>query len=51
MKSPLNPVDAADYHAKGITSPDREPPRVLSAKKAAERNKKRFPRKSIILFC
>ncbi|XP_053394060.1 uncharacterized protein LOC123525858 isoform X3 [Mercenaria mercenaria] len=44
MKSARSPVDAADFHAKGITSPNLDPPTVLSARRQAEKNRKHFPR-------
>lgn len=37
----------AEFHAKGITSPEKDPPRVLSARRSAEKNRKKFPRKAI----
>lgn len=40
-------LEMAEFHAKGITSPEKDPPRVLSAKRSAERNRKKFPRKAI----
>ncbi|XP_078317601.1 uncharacterized protein LOC111119226 isoform X1 [Crassostrea virginica] len=36
-------VEMAEFHAKGVTSPEKDPPRVLSAKRSAERNRKKFP--------
>lgn len=36
-------LEMAEFHAKGITSPEKDPPRVLSAKRSAERNRKKFP--------
>lgn len=50
MKSPRSPIDAADFHAKGITSPNLDPPTVLSARRQAEKNKKHFPRKHFSLY-
>ena len=44
MKSSRSPLDAADFHAKGITSPNLDPPSVLSARRQAEKNRKHFPR-------
>ncbi|KAK3591251.1 hypothetical protein CHS0354_010617 [Potamilus streckersoni] len=44
MKSSLkSPIEVSGYHTKGVTSPDLDPPQVLSARKAAEKNKKNFP--------
>ena len=37
----INPVDVADFHMRGVTSPEKDPPRVMSARKPIER----FPRK------
>lgn len=37
----INPVDVADFHTRGVTSPEKDPPRVMSARKPIER----FPRK------
>ena len=42
-------VEMAEFHAKGVTSPELDPPRVLSAKRSAERNRKKFPRKTFYL--
>lgn len=42
-------VEMAEFHAKGVTSPEKDPPRVLSAKRSAERNRKKFPRKTLHL--
>lgn len=36
----INPVDIADFHMRGVTSPEKDPPRVMSARKPTER----FPR-------
>ncbi|XP_052071124.1 uncharacterized protein LOC127709512 isoform X6 [Mytilus californianus] len=33
----INPVDVADFHMRGVTSPEKDPPRVVSARKPAER--------------
>ncbi|XP_063410298.1 uncharacterized protein LOC134693391 [Mytilus trossulus] len=33
----INPVDVADFHMRGVTSPEKDPPRVISARKPAER--------------
>lgn len=40
-------LEMAEFHAKGITSPEKDPPRVLSARRSAEKNRKKFPRKAI----
>jgi hypothetical protein len=29
----INPVDVADFHMRGVTSPEKDPPRVMSARK------------------
>ena len=42
-------VEMAEFHAKGVTSPEKDPPRVLSAKRSAERTRKKFPRKTFHL--
>ncbi|WAR24773.1 hypothetical protein MAR_038442, partial [Mya arenaria] len=44
MKSTRSPLDAADYHMKGISSPNLDPPSVLSARRQSERERKHFPR-------
>eukprot|EP00105_Crassostrea_gigas_P046399 XP_019930547.1 PREDICTED: uncharacterized protein LOC105347423 isoform X7 [Crassostrea gigas] len=36
-------LEMAEFHAKGITSPEKDPPRVLSARRSAEKNRKKFP--------
>ncbi|KAL3869453.1 hypothetical protein ACJMK2_042134 [Sinanodonta woodiana] len=41
--SSKSPIEVSGYHTKGVTSPDLDPPQVLSARKAAEKNKKNFP--------
>ncbi|KAL4237028.1 hypothetical protein ACF0H5_005412 [Mactra antiquata] len=43
MKNHRSPVDASDFHAKGITSPNMDPPTILSARRQAEKNRKHFP--------
>ena len=46
MKSPRSPLDTSDYLAKGVSSPNRDPPSVLSARSMALKSRKHFPRKS-----
>ena len=44
MKSLRSPLDAADFHMRGVTSPNLDPPNVLSARRRKEKNSKHFPR-------
>ncbi|XP_060082017.1 uncharacterized protein LOC132561310 [Ylistrum balloti] len=50
MKRPLSALELADFHSKGVTSPHKDAPRIMSARRPSERGRKRFPRLGDILL-
>ncbi|XP_021342270.1 uncharacterized protein LOC110442803 isoform X3 [Mizuhopecten yessoensis] len=50
MKRPLSALELADFHSKGVTSPHKDAPRIMSARRPSDRGRKRFPRLGDILL-
>ncbi|XP_069128141.1 uncharacterized protein [Argopecten irradians] len=50
MKRPLSALELADFHSKGVTSPHKDAPRIMSARRPSDRSRKRFPRLGDILL-